>query len=87
VVTDQVEGLAVPLGAVDASATPPAALRVRDGVVDKVSVALGVVDPGAEKVEVKGGLAAGDVVLLASARTNVGAGARVTVAAAARPAP
>jgi RND family efflux transporter MFP subunit len=89
VVTEQVTGLALPLAAVDASATPPAVLRVRDGVVEKVSVELGVSDPVAEKVQVKEGLAAGDVVLLASARTNVGPGARVTVAAAApsRPAP
>jgi RND family efflux transporter MFP subunit len=87
VVTDQVTGLALPLGAVDASATPPAALRVRDGVVERVSVELGVADPVAEKVQVRSGLAAGDVVLLASARTNVGAGARVTVVAPSRPLP
>jgi multidrug efflux pump subunit AcrA (membrane-fusion protein) len=87
VVTDQVTGLAVPLEAVESTTTPPTALRVKDGVVEKVSVELGIADPVAEKVEVKGGLRAGDVVLLASARTNVGAGARVTVAAAPAPAP
>jgi RND family efflux transporter MFP subunit len=86
VVTDQVTGLAVPLEAVDMATTPPTVLRVKDGAAERVSVELGITDPVAEKVEVKGGLAAGDVVLLASARTNVGAGARVTVAVAPGPA-
>ena len=87
-VTDQVEALAVPAGAVDETVTPASVLRVRGGVVERVSVELGVSDPVAEKVQVKGGLAEGDVVLLSSARLDVGPGARVTLAAAPpRPAP
>jgi RND family efflux transporter MFP subunit len=72
-------GLAVPLNALDPTQPGPAVRRVRGGIVEVVTVELGVRDELLERVEVTGGLAAGDTVLVAGAiGTPVGAEVRVT---------
>jgi membrane fusion protein, multidrug efflux system len=75
------EGIIVPLGAIDTSGDQPSVLRVRNGVVERATVALGVRDERAEVVEVTNGLAAGDVLVLTRALKNVAPGAKVAVPA------
>jgi membrane fusion protein, multidrug efflux system len=75
------EGLIVPLGAIDTSGDQPSVLRVKNGVVERATVALGVRDERAEVVEVTNGLAVGDVLVLTRALKNVAPGAKVTVPA------
>lgn len=71
--------LAVPLTAVDAGATPPSLRRVKGGIVEEVAVTFGLRDELAERVEVSGGIAAGDTVLTGGALgTPLGASVRVT---------
>lgn len=62
------EGLAVPVSAVDLGATSPSVRVARDGRVALVPVELGLRDEVAQRVEVRSGLQAGDMVLLGSAR-------------------
>jgi RND family efflux transporter MFP subunit len=62
------EALAVPVGAVDLSGTSPAVLVARGERVVRVPVELGLRDELAQRVEVRSGLQAGDVLLLGSAR-------------------
>jgi len=71
------EALTAPVGAIDSSGDQPTVLRVKNGVVERVIVALGVRDERAEVVEVTSGLAQGDVLVLARAQKNVGPGAKV----------
>ncbi len=71
------EALTVPVGAIDNSGDQPSVLRVKNGVVERVIVALGVRDERSEIVEVTSGLAPGDVLLLARATKNVAPGAKV----------
>jgi RND family efflux transporter MFP subunit len=68
VASESREALAVPVGAVDLRSVSPTVLRVKDGKVEKVTVALGLRDEVAHQVEVRSGLQAGDVVVLGSAR-------------------
>jgi RND family efflux transporter MFP subunit len=65
---DSREALVVPAAAIDSSGETTTATRVNSGVVERVSVQLGIKDASSELVEVVSGLAEGDVVLLRNAR-------------------
>ncbi|WP_240359616.1 efflux RND transporter periplasmic adaptor subunit [Pyxidicoccus trucidator] len=73
------QALAVPVDAVDTTRGETSVLRVQSERVQRVPVKLGLRDDVAEWVEVRSGLQAGDVVLLGSARDEVGEGSRVKV--------
>jgi membrane fusion protein, multidrug efflux system len=60
--------LTLPSGAIDRRMTKPAVLRVREGKVERVEVELGLVDDRDQRVEVRRGVAAGDVVLLGASQ-------------------
>ncbi len=62
-------GLVVPTAAIDRRLARPAVLLVRDGKVARVDVELGLADDREQKVEVRRGVQAGDVVLLGAAQT------------------
>lgn len=78
------EGLAVPVLAVDTSGEQPVVTRVTGGLVERVTVQLGLEDRAAARVEVVSGLLEGDIVLLGSAR-GLPPGTRVVAAPAAPP--
>jgi RND family efflux transporter MFP subunit len=78
----QVEGLIVPLSAIDTSGDQPTVLRAKNGVVERAVIAIGVRDERDELAEVTAGVAEGDIVVLAQARKNLPAGAKVDVPAA-----
>jgi RND family efflux transporter MFP subunit len=79
VATDARRAVAVPLSAIDRRGTAPMIHRVKAGKVDVVPVRLGVSDEAAELVEVSGGVAQGDTVLLGSAQgVTPGTTVRVT---------
>jgi membrane fusion protein, multidrug efflux system len=61
-------GLSLPFAAVDRELGEPAVLKVVDGRVERVAVALGLEDQDAERVEITAGVAAGDRVLMGAAR-------------------
>ncbi len=65
----QQEGLVLPIGAVEQAGDTATVMRVRDGKVERVPVAVGLRDDRSEQIEVTQGLAAGDVVLVGPART------------------
>jgi RND family efflux transporter MFP subunit len=79
VATRQRETLVAPMAAVDLAAEPPAVLRVRQGVVERVSVRVGLRDELREEVELASGVAAGDRLLLGAARA-LAPGTRVQLA-------
>jgi RND family efflux transporter MFP subunit len=58
----------VPLGAVDERGLRPTVVRLRGGKIEKVEVSLGIRDAAAETVEITGGVAKGDTLLLGAAR-------------------
>jgi membrane fusion protein (multidrug efflux system) len=60
--------LTVPSGAIDRRMSKPAVLRVRDGKVERVEVQLGLVDDREQRVEVRRGVEAGDVVLMGASQ-------------------
>ncbi|HET9209679.1 MAG TPA: efflux RND transporter periplasmic adaptor subunit [Thermoanaerobaculia bacterium] len=62
-------GLVVPTAAIDRRMAKPAVLMVRDGKVARVDVELGLADDREQKVEVRRGVQAGDVVLLGAAQS------------------
>lgn len=62
------QGVVVPNGAVDLRMQRPAVLRVRNGRVERVDVALGLHDPSTETVEIASGVQAGDTLLLGAAQ-------------------
>ncbi|HEY4594967.1 MAG TPA: efflux RND transporter periplasmic adaptor subunit, partial [Thermoanaerobaculia bacterium] len=62
-------GLVVPTAAIDRRMAKPAVLLVRDGKVARVDVELGLADDREQKVEVRRGVQAGDVVLLGAAQS------------------
>ena len=70
----------VPLGAVDERGLRPSVIRLKNGKIEKVEVQLGIRDAAAETVEITGGLAAGDTVLLGAAR-GISPGTPVKVSA------
>lgn len=62
------DGLVVPLDAVEGSGERGTVLRLQDGVLEEVEVAVGLRDEQGERVEIESGLAEGDVVLVGAAR-------------------
>jgi multidrug efflux pump subunit AcrA (membrane-fusion protein) len=73
-------GLTAPVSAIDLRSNQPAVMRVRQGKVERVPVQLGIRDEGAEKVEIKSGVQAGDTLLLGAAQ-GISAGTIVKVSA------
>lgn len=71
-------GLVIPINALDESGAAPAVARVRNGVVEKVTVQLGVRDEAEGWVELLSGLSEGDRVLVGPSRT-ITPGTRVDV--------
>jgi RND family efflux transporter MFP subunit len=72
------DGLVVPLSAVDETGAKPAVTRIHEGKVERVTVELGIRQADTEVVEVTSGLAAGDVLVLGSAK-NVANGTAVAI--------
>ena len=70
----------VPMNAVDRRGLEPTVLRIRNGKVDKVVVALGTIDDVAERVEIVSGVAVGDTLLLGTAQ-GIAPGTAVAVTA------
>jgi RND family efflux transporter MFP subunit len=58
----------VPISAVDERGLRPFVMRIRNGLVQKAEVALGVRDAATETVEVRSGVTPGDTILLGAAR-------------------
>lgn len=58
----------VPLSAVDERSVRPFVMRIRNGVVQKTEVTLGIRDAATEIVEVRSGVQPGDTILLGAAR-------------------
>lgn len=61
-------GLTAPYGAVDERGSSPTVLRVKRGVVERVSVTLGVRDEAGEVLEITAGVQAGDTLVIGAAR-------------------
>ena len=80
------QGIVVPASAVDERGVQPAAVRVRAGVVERVPVTLGMRDPDGDRVEITGGVAPGDT-LLVGAALGTTPGTRVNVRAGGTAAP
>lgn len=85
VVTAAANGLILPENAVNTLQGAPWALRVSGQKTEKVNVTLGLRDPRTERVEIKSGLNAGDIVLRGAAQgitpgtpVNVGAAGAAT---------
>jgi RND family efflux transporter MFP subunit len=78
IANDQHEGLVVPADAVDLGGAVPAVLTVVEGRVERVDVAIGLKDEGAEQIEVTSGLRAGAIVIRGGAH-DVAPGTRVEV--------
>lgn len=62
-------GVIVPMGAVDETGPTATVTRIRDGKAERVTVALGIRQSEAELIEIRSGLADGDVVILGAAKT------------------
>jgi RND family efflux transporter MFP subunit len=75
-------GVIVPSAAIDRRMTTPAVTRVRNGVAEHLPVVLGVIDDQNDRVEIRQGVAPGDV-LLVGASQQINPGARVELPAAA----
>lgn len=58
----------LPLAAVDERGLKPFVMRIKNGVVDKAEVELGIRDAATETVEVRSGVQPGDTILLGAAR-------------------
>jgi membrane fusion protein, multidrug efflux system len=58
----------VPLAAVDERGLKPFVMRIKNGVVNKAEVELGIRDAATETVEVRSGVQPGDTILLGAAR-------------------
>jgi RND family efflux transporter MFP subunit len=85
IVTQSSRGLVAPLAAIDTRYLKPTVLRLREGKVERVDVALGLRDEVAERVEITAGVAAGDTLLLGQAQgLTPGTPVRVTHMAAER---
>jgi membrane fusion protein, multidrug efflux system len=61
-------GLVAPESAVDERGSAPSVLRVKRGLVERVTVALGARDEAGELVEITAGVMAGDTLLIGAAR-------------------
>jgi len=74
-------GLVAPEAAIDERGSAPTVLRVKRGVVERVSVALGARDEAGELVEISAGVQAGDTLLVGAARgITPGTPVRIVVA-------
>lgn len=74
-------GLVAPEAAIDERGAAPTVLRVKRGVVERVSVALGARDEAGELVEISAGVQAGDTLLVGAARgITPGTPVRIVVA-------
>ena len=62
------DGLTAPLNAVDQRGIKPAVVRIKGGRVERVEVTLGLRDEGTERVEISGGVVAGDTLLVGAAQ-------------------
>ena len=71
-------GILVPMAAVDETGAVPTVTRIRDGKAERVVVEVGSRQPETELVEIKTGIAAGDVVITGSARA-VAPGTPITI--------
>jgi membrane fusion protein, multidrug efflux system len=71
-------GLVIPANAINERGIAPTARRLKGGVVEEVTVQLGLRDQGTETVEITAGLAAGDTVLVGAAQ-GISAGTKVTI--------
>lgn len=84
-------GLVAPDAAIDERGSAPTVLRVKRGVVERVTVGLGARDEAGELVEITTGLVAGDTLLIGAARgITPGTPVRIVAAlgdTALRPAP
>jgi RND family efflux transporter MFP subunit len=78
------QGIMVPASAVDERGVTAGVLRLRAGKVERVPVTLGLRDPESERVEVSGGVAAGDTLLIGPA-IGTAPGTPVRISAAPRP--
>ena len=61
-------GVTAPIAAVDARGVKPSVLRIRNGVVERVEVELGVRDDEEERYEIVAGVSAGDTLLVGTAQ-------------------
>jgi RND family efflux transporter MFP subunit len=71
-------GLVVPQTAIDERGVAPTATRLKNGRVERVNLELGIRNAANETIEVRGGLAAGDTVLVGAAQ-GISAGTPVRV--------
>jgi RND family efflux transporter MFP subunit len=73
-------GLTAPVAAIDTRSEEPAVMRIKGGRVERVQVQLGLRDEGAERVELRSGVQAGDTLLLGAAQgISPGTPVRVSV--------
>lgn len=71
-------GIVVPDAAVDQRGISPYATRVKNGVVERVDVTIGVRDAARERLELLSGISAGDTLLVGAAKAiSVGTSVRV----------
>lgn len=78
VATSTRSGVVVPSAAVDRRGVRPFVVRVKAGRVERVEVALGLIDEAEEQMEIQSGLAAGDTLLVGGARgLSPGTGVRI----------
>jgi RND family efflux transporter MFP subunit len=76
-------GVIVPSAAIDRRMTTPAVTRVRNGVAEHFPVVIGVVDDQNDRVEIRQGVNAGDVLLVGAAQ-QINPGTHVDLPAAAQ---
>lgn len=77
--------LVVPFNAVDLTGATPTVVRLKNGKVERVDVQVGIRDEQLERIELTGGVAAGDTLLLGAAQ-GISAGTQVRVQPADAPA-
>ncbi len=80
VAVEKRQALIVPLTAVDSTGDQPTVLKVKDGIVERTIVGLGLRDDRAEVVEITSGVVANDVLVLSRAQKNITPGTKVSVA-------
>jgi RND family efflux transporter MFP subunit len=78
VATESARAAAIPIAAIDNRGTAPIVRRIRQGRIVETPVTLGVRDEGAELVEIRSGLAAGDTVLVGTTQA-VTPGAKIRI--------
>lgn len=80
VATESRQGIMVPRSAVDERGISAIVLRVREGVVERVPVQLGIRDNASDQVELRAGVSVGDT-LIASAAQGLAPGTKVRITA------